>query len=442
MNEPRRPLQKRDRPQASSKKKPPRSSASQRSNRDLPKTRSWIPAIAAVTVLAVVVLAGAFSTDDGGSGAVAGDTSTSTQGTDTATDTPTDDSSYGITGLTVPPSTLPAIGTDVSDPPVAKTNLSRSLVAGMSGPEVAAVQTRLTEMGFVPGAADGIFGDQTKQAVWAFEKLVLQTPAANATGRVTNEMWQRMQDPITIQPRRPGSGTHVEIYLPQQVAAVFTDNKATLVLHISSGSALTPERTPQNSWCEPITLTIDANGNPIPPEKQVAASYCGVSFTPGGVFRFTRKEQGHYVGALGGMDNPIYFNYGIAMHGAEKVPLTPASHGCIRMNKKISETFQNYVHLHDLVYVWGQDGKEPEQYTKKQSTPIFNYPDPSATTTTTLKPTTTTAKATTTTTVKPTTTTVKPSAATTTVVAAPVTTAAPTTTPSATTAVPTTTTEH
>src|SRR3954447_12828569 len=121
MNQPRRPLQKRDRPQAP-KKKPPRSSASQRSNRDLPKSRSWIPAIAAVTVLAVVVLAGAFTSGDGDSGAVAGDTSTSTSSTDTATD----DSSYGITGLTVPSSTLPAIGTDASDPAVAKTNLSRS----------------------------------------------------------------------------------------------------------------------------------------------------------------------------------------------------------------------------------------------------------------------------------------------------------------------------
>ena len=36
----------------------------------------------------------------------------------------------------------------------------------------------------------------------------------------------------------------------------------------------------------------------------------------------------------------------------------------------------------DLVYVWGQDGKQPEQYTKRDSLPSFNYADPDATTTT------------------------------------------------------------
>ena len=35
--------------------------------------------------------------------------------------------------------------------------------------------------------------------------------------------------------------------------------------------------------------------------------------------------------ALGGMWDPVYFNYGIAMHGALNVPLEPASHGCIRI---------------------------------------------------------------------------------------------------------------
>src|SRR3954447_11475938 len=246
MNEPRQPLEKRE-PRYASQQNPKRSSASQRSDRALPPTKSWIPAIAAVTVLVVVVLAGAFGDDDHDGGAVAGGSSSSSSTSTSSVDTASGDSSYGITGLTIPASTLPGLGTDAALAPVAKTTLSQSLVPGMNGQEVAAVQTRLTEMGFVPGAADGAFGQQTKEAVWAFEKLVLHTPRDQATGRVTNDMWQRMQDPITIQPRRSGSGTHVEIYLPEQVAAVFTDNKPTLVLHISSGSALTSERTPQNS---------------------------------------------------------------------------------------------------------------------------------------------------------------------------------------------------
>ena len=397
----------------------------------------WLPAIAAVSVLAVVVLAGTAGgkdTNNIGSNADAG--AAETVESATSTSNAIDDSTvgYDVTGLTVPESTMPAVGTDSTPLPVTKTQLGRTLVGGAYGDDVKQLQTRLTELGFVPGVIDGAFGEQTKEAVWAFDKLVLKMPRdqVDESGRVSNETWQLMQDPIVIQPRRPGSGTHVEIYLPEQVAAVFTDNKATLVIHISSGTALTSERTKDNSWCETVTLDTDADGNLLDPPQQQAV--CGVSYTPGGVFRFQRQVTGDRVGALGRMFNPIYFNYGIAMHGAKNVPLEPASHGCIRMNQTISNTFQSFVHLRDYVYVWGQDGKEPEQYTKQQSYPVFNYPDPDATTTTVKTTTTTTKPAVTTTTAKP-----SSSSATTTTAGTPSvsTTAKPTATTTAPTSAPT-----
>ena len=131
------------------------------------------------------------------------------------------------------------------------------------------------------------------------------------------------------------------------------------------------------------------------------------------------------VGPLGGMYNPVYFNYGIAVHGAKNVPREPASHGCIRINMDIAEYFPDLVKVGDAVYVWGHDGKEPEGYTRNESLPSFNQPDPTATTTTS---TTTTVKSTTTvpasTTTKPpaTTTTTKPPATTTTTTTPPATT--------------------
>ena len=133
------------------------------------------------------------------------------------------------------------------------------------------------------------------------------------------------------------------------------------------------------------------------------------------MFRFTRRYEGKRVGPLGGMMNPVYFNYGIAVHGADNVPLEPASHGCVRMNQKIALVFPGMVKKGDLVYVWGQDGKQPEQYSKADSLPSFNYANPDATTSTSSTTTTvapTTVPTTTTTTVKSTTTT--PSATTTT----------------------------
>jgi hypothetical protein len=120
------------------------------------------------------------------------------------------------------------------------------------------------------------------------------------------------------------------------------------------------------------------------------------------------------------MLNPVYFNYGIAVHGAANVPLHPASHGCIRIPNDLSEQFSGLVEIGDLVYVW--DGvKEPEIYG--QVVPPFNTLDPDYSTTTT---TTTTTSTTTTTTVAPTT---VPSATTT----VPVTTTTPSTTTSTTT---------
>ena len=66
-------------------------------------------------------------------------------------------------------------------------------------------------------------------------------PSDEPTGIVTNEMWQRMQDPIEIQPlRRHSEGeateNHTEVYLPQQVVAFFIDDKPVLISHMSSGT--------------------------------------------------------------------------------------------------------------------------------------------------------------------------------------------------------------
>jgi hypothetical protein len=121
------------------------------------------------------------------------------------------------------------------------------------------------------------------------------------------------------------------------------------------------------------------------------------------VFKFYRQVEGVRESSLGGMWNPVYFNYGIAIHGALNVPLQPASHGCIRIPLKLSESFQDIVSLGDQVYVW--DGEqEPEYYGAQE--PRFNWIDPDyeTTTTSTTSTTTTTLPGTTTTTPAPATT--------------------------------------
>ena len=100
------------------------------------------------------------------------------------------------------------------------------------------------------------------------------------------------------------------------------------------------------------------------------------------MFEYDRRVEGIRESALGRMWNPVYFNYGIAIHGAINVPLQPASHGCIRIPMTLSEYFQTLVTNGDQVYVF--DGvKEPEAYSEREKLPTFNWLDPDYTTTTT-----------------------------------------------------------
>lgn len=111
-------------------------------------------------------------------------------------------------------------------------------------------------------------------------------------------------------------------------------------------------------------------------------------------FHFERKIEGWRNGSLGRLYQPVYFNYGIAVHGASNVPSKPASHGCVRMPMHIAEYFPDLVSIGDAVYVF--DGVEdPEIYGAQL--PVFDFPDPdwvpptttTTTTTTTTAPTTT-----------------------------------------------------
>jgi peptidoglycan hydrolase-like protein with peptidoglycan-binding domain len=310
------------------------------------------------------------------------------------------------TSPTVASGTVPAVA--------AKVALDRNLSNGLNGDDVSRLQQRLIDLAFDPGKVDGVFGPGTQAAVWAYQKIVLGLSGKQVTGVITPADWDHMQDAVTVTPRRPqASATHLEVYLPQQVAVLFQNDKARLITHISSGSG--------KAWCE--------------------KGYCSVADTPGGTFKFGRRVDGWDESILGQMFNPVYFNYGEAVHGAYNVPLYPASHGCIRLPMHIAQYFPSLVKRGDEVFIW--DGvKEPEAYGAQP--PPFNTKDPNATTTTTAAPTTTTTapKATTTTvagaatTVPGATTTAAKSAATTTTAKA----AAPTTTAAAATTAPTTTT--
>jgi hypothetical protein len=263
--------------------------------------------------------------------------------------------------------------------PFAPVVFDHDVAQGSTGEKVIALQDRLRALAFDPGPSDGQFGPATQRSVWAFEKLILDVAAADVTGVVTPAIWQRMNEPIDVRPRRSGPGTHLEVILPSQVAVLFVDDVARLITHISSGTG--------DKWCDVVTVDNDDG-------TKSEQGICGVAVTPGGVFHFERRVNGWRNSKLGRLWNPVYFNYGIAVHGASNVPSQPASHGCVRIPMHIADYFPSLVTDGDLVYVF--DGVEqPETYGAQ--VPTFDYPDPDYVSTTTSTTTTTPPSTTTTT---------------------------------------------
>ena len=250
------------------------------------------------------------------------------------------------------------------------TPLEHDLGVGANGASVVALQDRLREIGFDPGPSDGSFGPATERAWWAYEKFILHVAPDAASGAITPDAWMAMNNPKSILPRRAGSGTHLEVLLPEQVAVLYVDDQVRLITHVSTGTG--------EEWCDVVTVDNDDG-------TQTEQGVCGVAVTPGGVFHFERRVVGWRNSKLGRLYNPVYFNYGIAVHGSSNVPRRPASHGCVRIPMHIAEYFPSLVADGDLVYVF--DGvKEPETYGAQL--PVFDYSDPKFTTTTTTSQTT------------------------------------------------------
>ena len=240
----------------------------------------------------------------------------------------------------------------------------------MKGEDVRRIQQRLKDLKFDPGVVDGIYGGDTTMAVWAFQALVLKMSRDTLVDFVTPVLWDSMRGNVVIAARRESNTpNHVEVYLPEQVMTVFKGSELLLVSHISSGTG--------KEWCEEVIIDPGEEGNKG--ADVIKDGICGEAITPGGIYYFYNRKIGLRESKLGTMWNPVYFNFGIAIHGAMMVPKEPASHGCIRIPIFISEYFPAMVEYGDRVYVF--DGvKEPEELGSQP--PPWDKKDPNYTTTT------------------------------------------------------------
>lgn len=283
-----------------------------------PRTRALAAPWALVTLL---LAASACSGDDGDRASTGGSTTT------TAPAEADGGSEEGTTGTTEVPATTEApTTTTTTEAPTTTTTTAPAepelLQSGVEGPRTEKLQQDLKRLGFDPGEPDGQFGTKTTQAVWAFQAL----NGLAKDGVVSPQLADQIAAAPPIQMLRPDLGpTHTEVDLDRQVMLVWGDGALELVTHVSSGSGV--------AYCE------QGSG----PNATPGQEYCGDALTPEGDYRYQRRIEGERHAALGVLYSPVYFNGGIAVHGAPSVPNHPASHGCVRIPMHISAYFQSLV---------------------------------------------------------------------------------------------------
>ncbi len=190
---------------------------------------------------------------------------------------------------------------------------NRTLEYGMQGNDVKALQQRLAQLEYYPGPADGQFGPDTLEAVWAFQEV----QGLSADGIVGPATERALVSPRAPQSHDPyGGALRVEVNLGLGVLLLYRDNKLALVSHVSTGGGY--------YYCN--------DGS------------CAYAITPTGHFTTTVFMPGWITVPLGQMYNSVFFlDTAYAIHGDTYVPLQPVSHGCIRLPMDIAAFFYTLV---------------------------------------------------------------------------------------------------
>jgi len=217
-------------------------------------------------------------------------------------------SSSGARAPATPPATpAPAKPMPSSSSPAAPPVI---LAPGMSGQAVRQLQLRLAALRYYPGPADGQFGPDTLEAVWAFE-AVQGLPPSDDVGPAMQRALLNPQSPPVLVPG--GGGTRIEINLAREVLVLYKAGQVTLISHVSTGGGY--------YYCSP-------------------GGGCGYAITPVGNFTAETFMPGWITVPLGEMYNSVFFiDTAYAIHGDTDVPLQPVSHGCVRIPMDIAAFF-------------------------------------------------------------------------------------------------------
>ncbi len=313
------------------------------------------------------------------------------------------------TVATSPPPTIPSSTTTTRPDPNADRTVKQppnatlpplpagGLGPGSTGDVVKAYEQRMVDVKLDPGPVDGTYDQDTQYAVDTLQRI-MGGPVGGPIGLAEAAYLEKFHylDPL----HGDAEADRTEIDVTKQLLTLYKNYQVRLVTMTSTGTGA--------SYC------VDT------PKVNPTHRVCSTADTPSGRFTYYYRYDGLQDGDLGTLYNPVYFNAGIAVHGADHVSLAPQSYGCANIPMHIAEYFPKLVQNGDVVYV---DGGNPVTFIS--DTPIdaptttaapppapsdTAAPDTTTPETTTVPPDTTTSlpPETTTTTEPPTTTTAPP----------------------------------
>ncbi|HUC56760.1 MAG TPA: L,D-transpeptidase family protein [Streptosporangiaceae bacterium] len=210
---------------------------------------------------------------------------------------------------------------------------------GMHGSAVRALQKRLNFLHYYAGKADGKFGWDTMEAVWAFKEVQAgkaEPKDPDIVGPATQRELAKPKLPKVL--IKGAHWTRIEVNKDIGVLVLYYGKKIRLISHVSTAAACRPDG-------------------------------CGW-ITPDGTYRALWFAPGWVGGPLGSMWNPVVFtpDGAYAIHGEpnppstfspDGVPLNAASHGCVRIPMDIANFFHKLIHVSQtngtLIYIRGHD---------------------------------------------------------------------------------------
>jgi lipoprotein-anchoring transpeptidase ErfK/SrfK len=123
-------------------------------------------------------------------------------------------------------------------------------------------------------------------------------------------------------------------------------NKGRQLLHIV--------RNGQTLWT--INTSTGNNKDYTEFSEKTQREISGSAVTPEGFFKVNRERtDGWWEGELGDLYRPKYFRGGVAVHGSNRIPNYPASHGCVRVSLPAMDFIwsENIMPMRSMVWVHG-----------------------------------------------------------------------------------------